>query len=179
MAIVVRAVFHENNLYHSLVFLDECLYKIEKGRVKMNLKKLILFWWNIKDIDFNFSGILSDQKLYENISVYKISYEPSNGPKPLHFNSNKVDEFIRIRRGEFRHLVLFDYGLFDKICDKIKYLISEKKGITESINHNFGKIRICPFHYLLIENVLTFCNVIILIKSVVNKNKSSTTIIYF
>ena len=127
MAPVVRAVFHENNLYHSLVFLDECLYKIEKGRVKMNLKKLILFWWYIKDIDFNFSGILSDEKLYENISVYKISYKPSNGPKPLHFNSNKVDEFIRVRRGEFRHLVLFDYGLFDKICDKIKYLISEKR----------------------------------------------------
>ena len=127
MATVVRAVFHENNLYHSLVFLDECLYKIEKGRVKLNLKKLILFWWYIKDIDFNFSWILSDEKLYENISVYKISYKPSNGPKPLHFNSNKVDEFIRVRRGEFRHLVLFDYGLFDKICDKIKYLISEKR----------------------------------------------------
>ena len=69
IAIVVRAVFHENNLYHSLVFLDVCLYKIEKGRVKMNLKKLILFWWYIKDIDFNFSRILSDEKLYENISV--------------------------------------------------------------------------------------------------------------
>ena len=24
------------------------------------------------------------------------------------------------------HLILFDYGLFNKICDKIKYLISKK-----------------------------------------------------
>ena len=44
--------------------------------------------------------------------------------------------------GKIKHLVLFDYGLFDKICDKIKYLISEKSGTADSINHNFGKIRI-------------------------------------
>ena len=28
--------------------------------------------------------------------------------------------------GKIKDLVLFDYGLFDKICDKIKYLISKK-----------------------------------------------------
>ena len=28
--------------------------------------------------------------------------------------------------GKIKHLVLFDYGLFDKICEKIKYLISKK-----------------------------------------------------
>ena len=28
--------------------------------------------------------------------------------------------------GKIKHLVLFDYDLFDKICDKIKYLISKK-----------------------------------------------------
>ena len=37
--------------------------------------------------------------------------------------------FIRVCGGEFRYLVLFDYGLFDKICDKIKYLISEKSSV--------------------------------------------------
>ena len=42
--------------------------------------------------------------------------------------------------GEFRRLVLFDYGLFDKICDKIKYFISKKSDITDTINHNFGEI---------------------------------------
>ena len=25
-----------------------------------------------------------------------------------------------------KHLVLFDYGLLDKVCEKINYLISEK-----------------------------------------------------
>ena len=27
----------------------------------------------------------------------------------------------------------------DKICARIKYLVSEKSGITDSINHNFSK----------------------------------------
>ena len=35
MMIVVRAVFYENNQYPQ-VFLDECLYKIQKWKVKMN-----------------------------------------------------------------------------------------------------------------------------------------------
>ena len=60
----------------------------------------------------------------------------------------------------------------DKICDKIKYPISEKSGITDSINHNFGRIRIDSYDYLPIEKILTFRNAIILITSVVNKNKS-------
>ena len=50
----------------------------------------------------------------------------STVPKPLPIRYDKVDGFIRFRRGQFRHLVLFDYGLFDQICDKIKYFISEK-----------------------------------------------------
>ena len=44
-----------------------------------------------------------------------------------------------------------DYGLFDKNCNKIKYLISKKSGITNVIlegsffilpNRNFGRVRI-------------------------------------
>ena len=52
------------------------------------------------------------------------------------------------------------------------YLISEKNGVTYSINHNFGRIRIDSYNSLPIEKILTFHNVIILIKSVVNKNKN-------
>ena len=84
----------------------------------------------------------------------------------------KIDGFIIILDGKAKHLVLFDYGLFDKICDKIKYIISEKGGITDSINHDFGKIRIYSYNSLPIQKILTFNNVIILIKSVVNKNKN-------
>ena len=73
---------------------------------------------------------------------------------------------------EFRHILLFDYELFDKICDKSKYLTSEKSDITDSVNHNFGEIRIDSYNSLPTEKILTFHNVMILIKSVVNKNKN-------
>ena len=94
-------------------------------------------------------------------------------PKPLHIRFDKIDGFIRVRGDEFRNLVLYDYRLFDKICDKVKYLISGKSDITDSINHNFGEIRIDSYNSLPIEKILTFHNVIILIRSVVNKNKNN------
>ena len=39
MAIVVRAVFLENNKYYPQVFLDECLYKIQI-KIKNELKEI-------------------------------------------------------------------------------------------------------------------------------------------
>ena len=83
-----------------------------------------------------------DEKLYENISVYNISHKTPAGPKSLHIRFDKIDGFIIALDGKNKHLLLFDYGLFNKIYDKIKYLISKKSGITNSINHNLGKIRI-------------------------------------
>ena len=62
--------------------------------------------------------------------------------------------------------------LFDKSCDKINHLISDKSFITDSINHNFGKIRNDSFNSLPIEKILAFHNLIILITLVVNKNKN-------
>ena len=46
----------------------------------------------------------------------------------------------------------------------------KKKGITDSVN--FARIRIDSYNYLPTEKILTFNNVIMLIKSVVNKNKN-------
>ena len=60
----------------------------------------------------------------------------------------------------------------DKICDKIKYLISRNSGITNSINHNFGKIRIDSYNSLPIKKMLTFHSLIILNKSALNKNEN-------
>ena len=74
----------------------------------------------------NFSNILLNKKLYENISVYNISYKSPTGPKPLRITFDKIDGFILSLDGKIKHLILFDYGLFDKICDKIEYLISKK-----------------------------------------------------
>ena len=120
------------------------------------------FW----DRDIDFSDILVDEKLYkekcQNILIYDISYKTLTRAKPLHIRFNKIDGFIKIH-DKIRYLVLFDYSFCDKICDKIKYLISEKSGIADSINHNFGRIRIDSYDSLPIEKRLTFYNVIILI----------------
>ena len=54
----------------------------------------------------------------------------------------------------------------------MKFVIkSEKSGITDSINYNLARIKIDSYNSLPIEKILTF-HVIILIKSVVNKNKN-------
>ena len=113
---------------------------------------LLLFSW------YDFTDILLDKNLYENFSVYDISYKTWTGPKPLCIRFDKIDGFIRIRGGESRYLVLSDHWLFDKSCDRMKYLIREKSCITDSINHNFRKIRIDSYKSLLIEKILTFHN---------------------
>ena len=74
---------------------------------------------------------------------------------------------------------MFDYSYCYKTCYKIKYLICEKSGTTDSINHNFARIRIDSYDSLPIEKILTFHNVIKLINSVVTKIKMNTTKIYF
>ena len=93
-------------------------------------------------------------------------------PKSLRIRFDKIDGFIMVLDGKIEHLVLFDYGLFDKICDKIKYLISKKSDITNSINYNFGRIRIDSYNSLPIKKILTFHNLLILIKPAVKKNKN-------
>ena len=70
----------------------------------------------------NFSNILLQKKLYENISVYNILYKNPTGPKPLRIKFNKVDGFIVSLDGEIKHLTLFDYGLFNKIGIRLNIL---------------------------------------------------------
>ena len=52
------------------------------------------------------------------------------GSKPLRIGFDKIDRF--------RYLVLLGNSWYDEICDSIKYLINEKSGITDNINHNFA-----------------------------------------
>ena len=80
----------------------------------------------INGTDTIFSDILLGKKLYKNISVYDILNKTSVGPKPLCIRFDKIDGFIIVLDGKIMHLIVFDYGLLNKICDKIKYLISKK-----------------------------------------------------
>ena len=87
----------------------------------------IIRFWN-RDIDF--SDILLDETLYkenyENILIYDISCKTSTGAKPLRVRFDKIDGLIKIH-DKIRYSVLFDYSYCDKICDKIKYLMSYKR----------------------------------------------------
>ena len=50
-------------------------------------------------------------------------YKTSTGLKPLHISFNKMDESIIILDGKIKHLILFDFGLFNKVCNKINGVI--------------------------------------------------------
>ena len=52
--------------------------------------------------------------------------------------------------------LLFDCSWCDETCDGIKYLTSEKRGIAESINHNFARITIDSYNSLPIEKIFDF-----------------------
>ena len=60
-----------------------------------------------------------------------------------------------------------------KFVKGLNVLQVKKCDITDNINHNFGKIRVDSSNSLLVERILTFHDVIILIKSVVNNHKNN------
>ena len=122
-------------------------------------------------INMNFRNILFDEKICKNILIYGIScHSTFMGSIPFGIRFDEIDGFIKIYDG-IRYLVLFSY-LYDEICNRIKYLTSEKSGIADSIDSNFAKIRIDLYSYLPIEDILTIHNVITLIKLVINENKN-------
>ena len=95
--------------------------------------------------DIDFSDILLDRKSYsgkyEIVLIYDILYKTSADAKPLRIRFNKINGFIKVYDG-IRHQVLFGPRWYDAIYNMIRYLTSEKSGITDSINHNFARIRI-------------------------------------
>ena len=96
---------------------------------EIDIKNRPCFYFDdiINGTKINFSNILLDKKSYENISVYSISYKTLTDPKRLRIKFDKTDRFIIPIDGKIEYLILFGYGLFNKICDKIKYLISKEK----------------------------------------------------
>ena len=103
--------------------------------------------------------------------IYNISYKPFVGPKYLHITFDKTDGFIRIYDGT-KYLVLFSFEKYDAMYNRIRYLISPKSSITYVFYHYYAKTKVDSYGSLPIERILTLHNVIILIKSVLNKDKS-------
>ena len=56
--------------------------------------------------------------------------------------------------------------------------VSQKSGITDSTDNNFGEVKIDSYNSLPIEKIVTFHNVII-ISHLLIRIKVTTTIIYF
>ena len=118
---------------------------------------VLLFWW------YNsINNILIEKKSLKNILIYVISYKTLTSSKPMWIIFNKVDGIIRIH----------DRTRYDTVYDRIRCLISLKISITNIFSHYFAKIKVGSYDSSSKEKILTLYNVIILIKSVLNKDKS-------
>ena len=110
-------------------------------------------------------------KLCSSDNQYTTAYKTFMGSNPLRIRIDEMESFIKIYDG-VRYLLLFGSRLYDAIYNKIGYLISGKIGITDSVIDSFSRTRIDSYNSFPIEKTLTFHNVIILIKSVLNKNEN-------
>ena len=119
----------------------------------------------MKIVDLDFKNILLDEKSYQNILVYHVSYKTFIGAKPLRIVLNKVDIFIRDNGGT-KYLALQCSEKYYAIFNRIRYLITLKSHISYAFTHHCGKIKINSDDDLPIEKTLTLHNVFIFIKSV-------------
>ena len=87
----------------------------------------------------------------------------------------RIYGFIRVYDGT-RYLVLFGSEKYNLIYCRNTYLIG-LSGITYVISHNYAKIKVNSYDSLPLEKTMFFHKIIILIKSVFNENKITTTII--
>ena len=116
----------------------------------------------IKLEDFDIDNILIDEKLQENILIYDIFFA---------YWFDKIDGFIEIYNGT-RYLILFGSEKYDAIYNRIRKSRIVKSSITYIFSHYYAKIKVDSNGSLPIEKRLFLHNVIILIKSVLNKDKN-------
>ena len=132
---------------------------------EINIKNRTFYYFDdiIQVENVNFGNILLHEKSYENILVYDILYKTLTGTKPLRISFDKKNRFIRAfdRTG---YLVLFGPEIYNAIYNRIRYLISQKIGITYVISHNYERIKA--------DSCDSLPNVMIRIKSVFNKNQN-------
>ena len=82
---------------------------------------------------------------------------------------------------EFMRKVDISYYLEVKIwfnLQQVRYPVGEKSRIANVISNNYANIKVDSFDSLLLEKKLTFANVIIHMKLVGIKIKTTTTTIY-
>ena len=143
----------------------------EFKKVRLESRTCYYFAGKIKLEDFDLGNILVDEKSHENDLIYDISYKALIDTKPLKIRFEEIDAFIRIYDGT-RYLITLGPEKYHAIYNRIRYLISIKGGITYIFSHYFAKIKIDSYNSLPIEKRLTLHNVIIFMKSVLNKDKN-------
>ena len=94
------------------------------------------------------------------------------GAKLLRIRNDKVDGFIRVY-DETIFSVLFGGEKYDFISNSFTYPIRVKNGIAYVISHNYAIIKVDSYELLPLQESLILHNVIILIKSVFNKDKNN------
>ena len=112
-----------------------------------------------------------DEKSHENIFICDISYEALIGSKPLQIRLEKIDGIIRIYDGT-RYLTISRTKKYDTIYDRSRYLISLKSTATCIFSYYFEKFKVDSHDTLPIEKTLTLHNVVILVKSILNKDRN-------
>ena len=124
-------------------YINKCIINMgsngELKEIDIKIRTCYYFHDIIKFEDFNLDDILIDEKSYENILVYNISYKSLIGAKPLRIRSDKIDGFIRVDDGN-KYLILFGDEKYNFIYNRIRYLIEVKSGITYVISHMYTKI---------------------------------------
>ena len=103
--------------------------------------------------------------------MYNILCKSLIDSKRLRIKFDKIKGFLRVYDGT-RYLVLFGYEKYDSTYNMIRYL-SVKSGITYIISHNYATSKVDSYDFLPLEKTMTLRNVIILVKSVWNKDKNN------
>ena len=140
---------------------------------KVGIKNRTCYYFDdiIKLENFDFNNILIYEKSYKNILIYDFSHKDLINLKLLRIRFDKTNGFLRIHDGT-RYLTLFDPEKYEAIYGRTRYLVSLESGITYIFSPYFMKIKIDSYDSLLIGKILTLHNVIILINSVLNKDKN-------
>ena len=99
----------------------------ELKEIDIKNRRCYCFYGIIKIEDFDFDNILLEEKSYENILFYYISYKTLICSKPLRIRFNKVAALIKVYDGT-KYLVLFRPKKYDSIYSRTRYLLSQKIG---------------------------------------------------
>ena len=113
--------------------------------------------------DLYLDNILLDEISYEYLLFYDVAYKTPYGAKPSYTIFDKVDGYIR-KYDRRKYLGLFQSR---------KYLIMLKINISDVYSYKRMRIKINSDDDLPSEKLLNMHNVVIFIKSIVNKNHNN------